>query len=79
MDLEISAAVAGLGIVASFEDYLAPMFNSGALVKIVCRHRAGVGYLPGTSPLKWSSATSPENLVRRDLETQFLDLELVQA
>ncbi|ARQ03213.1 LysR family transcriptional regulator [Pseudorhodoplanes sinuspersici] len=35
IELEISAAVAGLGIVSSFEDYLAPQLTSGVLVPVL--------------------------------------------
>ena len=35
IELEVSAAVAGLGIVSSFEDYLAPQLKSGELVPVL--------------------------------------------
>jgi DNA-binding transcriptional LysR family regulator len=35
VDMEVSAAVAGLGVIASFEEYLAPAFASGALVPVL--------------------------------------------
>jgi DNA-binding transcriptional LysR family regulator len=35
MELEIAAAIAGLGIIASFEDFLAPALKSGALTPIL--------------------------------------------
>ncbi len=35
IDLEISAAIAGLGIIFSFEEYLAPALASGALVPVL--------------------------------------------
>ncbi len=35
IDLEISAAIAGLGVIATFEDYLAPAFASGALAPVL--------------------------------------------
>ena len=35
IELEISAAVAGIGIVSSFEDYLAPQLKSGELVPVL--------------------------------------------
>jgi DNA-binding transcriptional LysR family regulator len=35
MDLEISAAVAGLGVIKCFEEYLAPALMSGALVPVL--------------------------------------------
>ena len=35
MELEVAAAIAGLGIVSSFEDYLAPTLASGALEPVL--------------------------------------------
>jgi DNA-binding transcriptional LysR family regulator len=35
MDLEISAAIAGLGVIKCFEEYLAPALASGALVPVL--------------------------------------------
>jgi DNA-binding transcriptional LysR family regulator len=35
MDLEISAAVAGLGVIKCFQEYLAPALASGALVPVL--------------------------------------------
>jgi len=35
IDLEISAAVAGLGVIKCFEGYLAPALASGALVPVL--------------------------------------------
>ena len=35
IDLELAAAVQGLGLIATFEDFLAPFFASGALVPVL--------------------------------------------